>query len=352
MEKLKVAVVGVGGHGRNRHLVPYLKVKNVEVVAVVDVKEEVAHKVGEEFGVRYYTDHLEMMDRETPDLVSVVTPTGLHYSVAKDILRKGAHVLVDKPVASSVEQVEDLERTSRETGRKVMVGYWSRFSPALSYASRLVREEVGEVYLITTYLVRRRGIPGIPTFLDKSSNGGRGALLDIGCYAIDNALSPLDFPSPLTVSGMIYTKFGNREEEVKLNWGSWDPRTFDLEDYAVGMVRFKDFMMSVEVGWAGNVSHQGEVGVVRILGERGGLEMRGDEAMNEVSFHGVLGGKVVDVRPQLKKVDLHQAIVEEFVSSVREGREPFPNLRQSLVLHSIIDGIYRSSQKGREVSLV
>jgi Predicted dehydrogenases and related proteins len=99
---------------------------------------------------------------------------------------------------------------------------------------------VGEPYLAYGYLVRRRGIPGSPTFIDKQLSGGRGALLDIGCYILDNLLSLLNFPRPVTVSGATYTKFGRNPEEVKFNWGSWDPSKFELEDYAVGFIRFEN----------------------------------------------------------------------------------------------------------------
>lgn len=305
MDKLRVGVIGVGGHGRNRHLVPYRRLEDVELVAVADVNQDTARKVGEEFGVAHYVDYKEMLDKEKPDLVSVVTPTGLHARIASDALKAGADVLVDKPAGANLREVMELFNLSREVRKRVMVGYWSRFSPALSYVLSLARDgALGQVYHVSASIVRRRGIPGLPTFIDKSLNGGRGALLDIGCYVIDNALAPLGFPPPRSVSGAIYSKIGVRREEVPLNWGSWDPSKFDLEDYAVALVKFDRFTMSLEVGWAANVSHQGEVTLVRILGDEGGVEMRGTEAITDVTFHGVQAGHVVDVKPHLKKADL------------------------------------------------
>jgi Predicted dehydrogenases and related proteins len=65
-------------------------------VAVADVNQRRAEEVGREFKVRYYTDYMEMIEKENPDVVSIVTLTSPHAKVAKDVLSKGIHVLVDK----------------------------------------------------------------------------------------------------------------------------------------------------------------------------------------------------------------------------------------------------------------
>ncbi|MFP3195259.1 MAG: Gfo/Idh/MocA family oxidoreductase [Caldivirga sp.] len=351
MDKVRVGVIGVGGHGRGRHLIPYTKLPNVEVVAVADVNQRRAEEVGREFKVRYYTDYMEMIERENPDAVSIVTPTGLHAKVAKDVLSKGVHVLVDKPLGANLSEVVDVVRTAKAKGKVLMVGYWSRFSPALKFGVEAMSlGMVGEPYLAYGYLVRRRGIPGSPTFIDKQLSGGRGALLDIGCYILDNLLSLLNFPRPVTVSGATYTKFGRNPEEVKFNWGSWDPSKFELEDYAVGFIRFENgASMIIEVGWAANVSHVGEVGIYRVLGDKGGLEGRGHEAVTEMTLHSRTSNFLYDTKPVLGNVDMPLEMVKAFIDSITQGKEPPTTGYQSVIIHSIIDAIYESASKGSEV---
>ena len=353
MDKVRVAVIGVGGHGRGRHLIPYTKLPNVEVVAVADINPKRAEEVGREFKVKYYTDYMEMIEKENPDAVSVVTPTGLHAKVAKDALSKGVHVLVDKPLGANLGEVVDVVRTAKAKGKILMVGYWSRFSPALRFGLDAVEDGLlGKPYFAYGYLVRRRGIPGSPTFIDKQLSGGRGALLDIGCYILDNLLALLKFPRPISASGMTYTKFGRNPEEVKFNWGSWDPSKFELEDYAVGFVRFEgDLTMFVEVGWAANVSHTGEVGVLRILGDKGGIEARGHEALTEISLHSRTRNFLYDTKPVLGNVDMALEMVRAFIDSIIQGKEPPVTGYQSVVLHAIMDAIYESAQKGTEVKV-
>jgi predicted dehydrogenase len=349
-------VIGVGGHGRNRHLIHYYKLPNVEVVAVADVDRERLERISGEFKVKGYLDYREMLDRERPDAVSVVTPTGLHAEVALEAIRRGAHVLVDKPLAHNLEEAAKVVSEAKNRRRILMVGYWSRFSPALDYAIEL-REGgwLGDIYVAYAYLVRRRGIPGKPTFIDKRLSGGGGALLDIGCYAIDNVLSIMGFPTPVAVSGAVYTKFGRNPEEVRFNWGSWDPSSFELEDYAVGYVRFSNgASMLIEVGWAANVQYPGEEMRLRILGDRGGIEARGHEAIIEVSYHSRTKRHLYDAKPVLRTPspeEMSFEMVKTFVESVVSGREPPVTGEQSLLIHAIIDGIYESAIKGEEIKV-
>lgn len=353
MDKVRVGVIGVGGHGRGRHLIPYTKLPNVEVVAVADVNPARAEAVGREFKVKYYTDYMEMLDKENLDAVSIVTPTGLHAKVAKDALSKGVHVLVDKPLGANLSEVVDVVRTAKSRGKILMVGYWSRFSPALRFGLEAVENGlVGEPYVAYGYLVRRRGIPGSPTFIDKTLSGGRGALLDIGCYILDNLLALMKFPRPVAVSGAVYTKFGRNPEEVKFNWGSWDPGKFELEDYAVGFVKFSNgASMLLEVGWAANVSHVGEVGIYRVLGDKGGLEGRGHEALTEISLHSRTSNFLYDTKPVLGNVDMPLEMVRAFIDSIINNREPPTTGYQSIIIHSIIDAIYESAARGGEVKV-
>jgi predicted dehydrogenase len=350
---VKYAVVGVGGHGLNRHLIPLLNVSNAKLVAVADINKSRCEEVASKYNVKCYVDYMDMISKEDIDAASIVTPTGLHASIAIDMLKNGVHVLVDKPLGSNLNEVVEVVKAAKKTNRKLMVGYWSRFSPALQYAIEVYRKGLlGEPYYAYGYLIRRRGIPGSPTFIDKTLSGGKGALLDIGCYIIDNILAATGFKKPLTVTGATYTKFGSIADEIKFNWGSWDPSKFDLEDFAVGFVKFEGGLTMVfEVAWAANVSHVGEVGYMKVLGDRGGIEAKGDEAMKDVSFHSRSESFLYDSKPILKSVNMAFEMIKAFIYSIIEDTEPPVTGQQSVILHSIIDAIYTSSTTGKEIKI-
>ncbi|ACP47590.1 oxidoreductase domain protein [Sulfolobus islandicus Y.N.15.51] len=352
--KIRYGVIGVGGHGRNRHLIPLTKLNDkVETIAIADVNKERCEEVSLQYKIKCYLDYMEMIEKESLDAVSIVTPTGLHSKIAIDVLNRGVNVLVDKPLGANLDEVKEVVNAARKKGLKLMVGYWSRFSPALQYGEEIVAKDLlGEPYVAYGYLVRRRGIPGIPTFIDKTFSGGRGVLLDIGCYLIDNLLTLLKFRKPKSVVGKVYTKFGNKKEEVKFNWGSWDPENFSLDDYAVGLVKLEgDVSLIIEVGWAANVSHMEEKSYIRVLGDRGGIEATGHEAITDISFHSRTENFLTDTKPALRKVDIYFEMVKAFVDSVLQDKEPPVAGEESVILHSIIDGIYRSSIEDKEVKI-
>ncbi|AOL16503.1 dehydrogenase [Sulfolobus sp. A20] len=348
VEKIRYGVIGVGGHGKNRHLIPLTRLSDqVQVSAVSDINKQRCEEISSQFKVKCYYDYMEMIEKEALDAVSIVTPTGTHANIAIDVLSKGINALVDKPLGANLEEVIKVVKTAENKGAKLMVGYWTRFSPAIQFAKEV---KLGEPYVAYGYLVRRRGIPGIPTFIDQKLSGGRGVLLDIGCYVIDNVLSILKFRKPISVMGKVYTKFGNKSEETKFNWGTWDPKRFNLDDYAIAYIKLeKDISFVLEVGWAGNVSHVEERGYIRILGDEGGLEGIGNEAIVDISYHSRTENFLVDTKPHLGKVDLPFEMVKSFVKSIMENRVPPITGYESVVLHSIIDAIYKSSEENREV---
>ncbi|MEM0445488.1 MAG: Gfo/Idh/MocA family oxidoreductase [Nitrososphaerota archaeon] len=353
MAEVRVGVIGVGGHGRGRHLIPLTRTPNARVVAVCDTDQATLNRVCQEFHVAGYTDFREMIERESLEAVSIATPSGLHYRIAVECLRRGVHALVDKPLGASLQEVVEVVRASVHANKVLMVGFWSRFSPALRYGLELVETGMlGEPYYAYGYLVRRRGIPGKPTFIDKELSGGRGVLLDIGCYMLDNILALTGFRKPVSASGAVYTKFGRDPEEIKFNWGTWDPGKFELEDFAAGFVKFENGMsLALETAWAANVSHREEVGRLRILGDKGGVEAEGHEALQGIGYYSRTKHFLFDSKPILPNADLPLEMTKAFIKSITEGVEPPVTGWQSVILHSIIDAIYESSSTGKEVRI-
>jgi predicted dehydrogenase len=135
MKKIRAAVVGVGYLGRF-HAQKYAALPECELTAVVDIDTEVAARVAAELGTRALSDYRELCGQV--DAVSVVTPTDSHAEIATALLRTGAHVLVEKPIAQSVEQAQQLIDAARENGLVLQVGHLERFNPAILAAEPLL----------------------------------------------------------------------------------------------------------------------------------------------------------------------------------------------------------------------
>jgi predicted dehydrogenase len=128
MQKVRTAVIGVGYLGRF-HAQKYAALPAAELVAVVDANEENRAKVAAETGCRAVADYREILD--AVDAVSIATPTPLHYPIAKDCLERGIHVLVEKPITTTLDEARSLVETAARKGRVLQVGHLERFNAAI-----------------------------------------------------------------------------------------------------------------------------------------------------------------------------------------------------------------------------
>lgn len=128
MAKLKCAVIGTGYLGKF-HAEKYAGIEDCELVAVVDINEETARKVAGKYGAEALTDYQSLLGQV--DVVSIVVPTSLHYTVAKDFLQTGSHVLVEKPITVTVEQADELIDIAKQHNLVLQVGHLERFNPAI-----------------------------------------------------------------------------------------------------------------------------------------------------------------------------------------------------------------------------
>ncbi|MDH5176045.1 MAG: Gfo/Idh/MocA family oxidoreductase [Gammaproteobacteria bacterium] len=128
MKKVRTAVIGVGYLGRF-HAQKYAALPAAELVAVVDANEENRAKVAAETGCRAVADYREILD--AVDAVSIATPTPLHYPIARDCLERGIHVLVEKPITTTLDEARSLVETAARKGRVLQVGHLERFNAAI-----------------------------------------------------------------------------------------------------------------------------------------------------------------------------------------------------------------------------
>ena len=125
---LRAGVVGTG-HLGSLHARKYQALNGVELAAVADVDPEQARRAAGDETTRVLTDHRSLA--EEVDLASVVVPTGLHYEVARDLLNAGVHVLVEKPITSTLEEARALIDLAEQKGLVLQVGHLERFNPAV-----------------------------------------------------------------------------------------------------------------------------------------------------------------------------------------------------------------------------
>jgi predicted dehydrogenase len=133
---MRVAVVGLGWMGRV-HLRNYSQMPKVDVVGVMDTNEEVLETVANEFDVPTFTDIDPLLDQGL-DALSVCVPTIHHQNLAMKAIERSIPLLVEKPLAATVEEGRNLVETAKQRGVPLMVGHIERFNPAVQRVAQLL----------------------------------------------------------------------------------------------------------------------------------------------------------------------------------------------------------------------
>jgi predicted dehydrogenase len=152
MNPIRTAVIGVGHQG-NWHAEKFEALGRSRLVAVADVDPDRARRVGAALGVDAVTDHRDLYGQV--DAVAVATPTPSHFEVVGALLERGIHVLVEKPIAATVEEAAELVRLAEARGLVLQVGHLERFNPAvMAVAPTVVKPRFIESLRIAPYQPR------------------------------------------------------------------------------------------------------------------------------------------------------------------------------------------------------
>ncbi|WMW25417.1 UDP-N-acetylglucosamine 3-dehydrogenase [Methanolobus sediminis] len=171
---LRVGVIGAGAMGKN-HIRIYSEMPGVELAGISDIDKDLVESLAQQYNTNAFTDYKEMLASGI-DAVSIVVPTKMHRQVATDAIEAGAHVLVEKPIADTVENADAIIDAAKKNGRLVMVGHIERFNPAVIKLKEII--ESGLLGKIVSISTRRVG-PYNPRIRDV------GVILDIGVHDID-----------------------------------------------------------------------------------------------------------------------------------------------------------------------
>ncbi len=136
---LRVAVVGVGHLGQY-HLQKYLAIPDIIFVGAVDINPERLKEITTKHKVRGFRRHQDIIN--LVDAVSIAVPTEVHFDVAMDFLKRGIHILIEKPITYDIAQADILLDKAKETGAIVQVGLVERFNPAVIKMKSLVKEPI------------------------------------------------------------------------------------------------------------------------------------------------------------------------------------------------------------------
>lgn len=190
MTKIKVAVFGCGAIAERRHIPEYADNENVELVAFADPIVERAEKMAETYGGKAYSSYEELLANETVDAVSVCTPNYLHAPMAIAAANAGKHVLVEKPMAVSTEEGEQMIEAAKKNNVFLMVGHNQRLMPPHVKAKEILDSgRLGKVLNFRTSFghpgPEAWSVDGAESWFFRKEEAIMGAMGDLGVHKSD-----------------------------------------------------------------------------------------------------------------------------------------------------------------------
>ncbi|MBP6673080.1 MAG: Gfo/Idh/MocA family oxidoreductase [Bacteroidetes bacterium] len=331
MEKAKVGLIGLGWIAQVFHMPIISKFNDAEITCVCDRDKTRARAIAEKYGIkRFYTDYKEMLEKEELDAVDICTSTDMHKELSIACLEAKRDVFVEKPIARKLDEAVAIAESVKKNRRQLMVGMNHRFRPdAMMLRSFIENSELGKVFYAKTGWLKKPSSEG--TWFSQKEMSGGGVILDMGIVMLDLALWMTGYPE---VSRVNATNYSHKTK---------------VEDSSVAYLTMKNgATITIEVSW--NFHIENELYYCNIYGEQGSGKI------NPLMIHKEMHGNIVNVTPV--KTDTSQNALKKsyenelkhFIGAVR-GIHPIISTAQEAVQRmKIIDAIYKSSVKGKEIT--
>jgi predicted dehydrogenase len=312
-----------------------------ELMAVVDVIEERAYRFADDYGADPYTDYHDMLQRPDIDVVNICTPSGMHAQMAIDAANAGKHVLVEKPMALSLDDADRMIAAARANHVKLCVSFQNRYNPPIQDLQAVVQSgKLGKLRLanVTVRWYRTQ---------EYYEDGWHGTWAMDGGALMNQSIHHVD---------ALVWLMGEPLESV-FAYSATLAHRMEAEDTIVAVLRFASgALASIEASTItfptdleGSITFLGETGTVKVGGvalNRKELWKIDGELDQEAD---ILNTNQAD--PMNVYGTSHPRVFADMVAAIREGREPFINGEQGRGALQAVLAIYESARTGQPVYL-
>jgi predicted dehydrogenase len=333
---------GIVGCGRiaPRHAEAIRDLPGATLVAVADKIETRAKHFGCDHGADALTDYRALLDRDDVDVVDICTPSGMHAQTAIEAMQAGKHVIVEKPMALSLEDADRMIATARDTGRRLCVVLQNRYNPPVQDLRRLLDEgRLGRLLLGNACVRWYRP----QEYYNDDWHGtwamDGGALMNQSIHHID-ALQWLMGPV----------------EEVMAYTATLAHR-MEAEDAGVAVLRFRGGALGSIEGSTITYPENLE-GSIALFGDRGSVKI-GGTALNRKAIWKIAGEleheREILTREQIDPVSVygqsHKAVIADMIDALLHDRDPKTNGPEARRSVALVLALYESARTGRPVHM-
>jgi predicted dehydrogenase len=321
-----IGIVGLGLMGTNH--AERLEQAGATIAGGVDVSQDARERFEERFDASCYEAYDDLYATDV-DAVVVTVPNALHEAAAVAALDAGLDVLVEKPVAHTLESAERIADAARDAPGFCMTGFTMRFYPeVVELVDRIADGEFGRITHVEAHYLRRNHIPQSGWFVDPDLAGG-GALVDVGVHVLHLGLAAAGFPDVEGVFGQTRT----------------DRFDVGVETSATALARGDgELTVSLDVAWATpgepdkSVVVRGTEGAARLDVDDRSLTVYADPDTDEAEPTVV----------QTADSDWLAPEDEAFLDAVERGTPPaMSGIEEGLAVQRVIDAVYRSAASGQ-----
>jgi UDP-N-acetyl-2-amino-2-deoxyglucuronate dehydrogenase len=334
----RFGIIGCGGIAEF-HIKAIREIKCAKLISVSSRSEQRAREIGEREQVDWVTDYKKLLSRSDIDIVCLTTSSGSHGVIGADILKSGKHLIVEKPMAITIEQSEVLIRLAKENDLVLSVISQRRFEESYILAKKVLTEgKLGNLLFIEAQTPYFR----TQTYYDSAEWRGTidedgGALMNQGIHQIDLLL---------WLGGPIRTVYGKIATQT---------HRMEAEDMGIALVTFENGAMgsimastSIQPGFPASIKIYGDQGTIHIVGN--------------VITHWTVPGIPVEIQldpihpdgasePLIITHQNHKLQITDIIEAISNKRDPKVTGENGLNAIKLIYSIYRSSLSAKELKV-
>lgn len=343
---MKYVLIGCGRISPN-HIVAAKK-NNLDIVAVCDIVEEKMDEIIERLDLpestRKYTDYNEMLDAEKPELAAICTESGNHASIALDCIAKDVNLIIEKPIALSLEDADMIIKKSRERNVKVSSCHQNRFNKSVQKIREAVEEErFGKLMHGTAHVRWNRG----EEYYKKAP--WRGTWAQDGGALMNQCIHNIDLLRWMMGDDIVEV-FGMTDNLMH-------PESMEAEDLGMALVKFANGSYGMIEGTT-NVYPRNLEETLYIFGEKGTVKAGGKSTnlIEEWEFADKLDdseevkAKYHENPPSVYGFG-HNPLYKDVIEAIKEDRDPYVTAEDGRLAIELVLAIYKSSAEGKSVKL-
>ena len=339
---MKYALIGCGRIAIN-HIAAAVR-NNLEIVGVCDLDIRKARELITKFDcdTELYSDYLKMIKEKRPTLVAIATESGEHARIAKECIKAGCNVIIEKPIALSLEDADEIIELAENYNVKVCACHQNRFNKSISKIREAIEEhKLGKMFY---------GVANIRWNRDQEyykQAPWRGTWKQDGGALMNQCIHNID---------LLRWMMGDEITEVVAYTDQQNHDYLEAEDFGIAMIKFRNGSYGIIEGTTNVYPHNLEETLI-LFGEKGTIKV-GGKSVNQIEEWRVLGdeGITENIKEEFSEVPPnvygygHTPLYKDVINAIIEDRKPYVDAEAGRRALELVLAIYKSSSTGEKIS--